>query len=339
MLSFKILTVTKNEYDIIEDFIIYYGSHFGYSNIIIIDNESDHPHVLHVYEKYKPLGVQVFVEHGYQDGKQGEHFTKYMKMFQHTCDWLVPLDTDYFLTISGQSEGLKDNFTNILSNLPKDIDLITPSMLVSAYHLSEQTKASRPTCDLVYFNHPYQVLVHFCKAQNFISTTNGTHFASSINNKTEYCPSLNLFHYHFTGKKRNIERARCINLGYSYISENDDDATIIRKLANTIPLSGVGIHRQKTYFEFIKEKIVYDLFIKYIKRLPDSDEFSGHILHFNIDSIETEFANCAEASLNRHKVFTLSNDEYERLIYSNPPVNVAQLEYRPSVRDYLSKFD
>jgi hypothetical protein len=99
-MQIKIFTVTKNEFDLINEFILYYGSIFGFENIIIIDNGSDDQRVLNTYEKYKTLfGITVYTELGYNKNDQGNHFTKIMSIYKDSCDFLIGLDTDEFMAL------------------------------------------------------------------------------------------------------------------------------------------------------------------------------------------------------------------------------------------------
>jgi len=97
MTKIKVICVTKNEYDLIEHFIIYYGYLFGYNNVNIIDNISTDENVIKVYEKYIPLGINVFYEPNYEYNGQADAFNKYMNLEKSKCDFLIGLDTDEFL--------------------------------------------------------------------------------------------------------------------------------------------------------------------------------------------------------------------------------------------------
>jgi len=93
----KIFCMTKNEYDLIEDFILYYGYLFGYDNIIIIDNNSTDERVINIYNKYKNMGITIYFENSYENDGQGNAFTKYMNLYKSSCKYLIGLDTDEFI--------------------------------------------------------------------------------------------------------------------------------------------------------------------------------------------------------------------------------------------------
>jgi len=328
MYTFKILTVTKDEYDLIEDFILYHGSHFGYDNIIIIDNGSTHPHVLEIYETYKPKGIQVFVEYGYHE--QGIHFTKYIQQVKDQCDWCIPLDTDNFLTVSGETTELRKRLSDLLSGFPDEVDILNVSQHMSVYHLSDRLQADRPARELIYWWYPTLPQpsgVHIARAKNFVSTGPGTHTMNSLHNHVRFCPQIELFHYHCVGAKRTIERARTIVIGYHYISVDDNDFTIFRKLSDIYPYSN-GFHRIDQYRNFIHKKIICDWFIQTHHRLPTLSELHDSVEHVNLDTI----GHVPPASFHTNPdMFT----RYEQLLYHNSPVDVTHFSRNTAVRDYL----
>jgi len=90
----NIFTMVKNEEDIIEYWINYHGSIFGYRNLYIIDNYSDDG----TYEKllkYKKIGVNIRREKNYtQKGRLiGELIKK-----RDDYDIAIPLDIDEFIS-------------------------------------------------------------------------------------------------------------------------------------------------------------------------------------------------------------------------------------------------
>lgn len=55
----SILTMNKNEKDLLEAWIVYYSNLFSFDNICIVDNNSTDTHVLEILDKYKNKGVNV----------------------------------------------------------------------------------------------------------------------------------------------------------------------------------------------------------------------------------------------------------------------------------------
>ena len=95
MLSVKLFTMVKDEADIIEYWINYHGSLFGYRNLFIIDNMSTDG----TYEKilkYKKIGVKIFRETDYRE--KGIYLTKLINSkTAGNYDIAFPLDIDEFI--------------------------------------------------------------------------------------------------------------------------------------------------------------------------------------------------------------------------------------------------
>lgn len=90
----KVFTMVKNEEDIIEYWINYHGSMFGYRNLHIIDNYSNDG----TYEKilkYKKIGVKIYREKHYK--KKGDLIESLIKS-EKNYDIAIPLDIDEFIT-------------------------------------------------------------------------------------------------------------------------------------------------------------------------------------------------------------------------------------------------
>jgi hypothetical protein len=92
-MKIKVLTMVKNEEDIIEYWINYHGTIFGYRNIYIVDNYSDDG----TYEKilkYKKVGVNISRHSDYK--KKGDLMTQMIKQ-DNNYDIAIPLDIDEFI--------------------------------------------------------------------------------------------------------------------------------------------------------------------------------------------------------------------------------------------------
>lgn len=94
----KLFVFTKNEYDLIDDFITYHAQLFGFDNIIVIDNGSDNADVLRAYDGYKARGVTVLTD----DRPLSMHcrvLTEHMRRYVARARFLIPLDTDEFIVL------------------------------------------------------------------------------------------------------------------------------------------------------------------------------------------------------------------------------------------------
>ena len=254
----KVFTVTKNEYDLIEDFINYYGKIFGYENVIIIDNGSTNPIVLGVYEKYLPKGITIHHTTGYEGNKQGEHFTNIMREYKNAAEFLIGLDTDCFFGVHGSSN--PDTIQTYLRDLPKNKDIF----FMKKFYMSvvdvnspnyQNYKLVRPTdCTTFDIRDNYSGTSNphvFFRSANFISTENGNHNGVTTNQASYFCDDVFYVHYHDTGRGRLVERCRGIMIGYGYIWEGmtrEEELNRMRSL-----WSGAGIHRQNQYIQYLEK--------------------------------------------------------------------------------------
>jgi hypothetical protein len=271
----KVFTVTKNEYDLIEDFINYYGAIFGYENVVILDNESTDERVLRVYETYRPKGVVVKHTVGYAGMKQAEHFTTAMTEYKSSAEFLIGVDTDCFLCVNKRCN--PEEIRTYLRTLPSDCDLfVMKKFLMSIVDPSspnyKDNKLVRPT-DCTTFverdNYAGTSPSHvFYRASNFVSTDLGNHNGVTTTNRRHFCPEISYVHYHETGRRRHLERCRAILLAYGYIRETMSEAEQLYILTH-YP-QGSGIHRQRQYIQYLQNP---DQFFKEDPIPTDTFEF------------------------------------------------------------------
>lgn len=255
----KVFTVTKNEYDLIEDFIRYHGDIFGYDNIVVLDNESDDPRVLDIYKEYAPKGVTVRYVSGYTGDMQGHHFTQAMKEHATTAEFLIGLDTDCFFTVNEKCD--RDTICTYLQSLPKHCDIFTmQKFLLSVVDTSSDNYVDnmlvRPTsCTSFVLRSGYAgigLVRHvFFRGHAFVSTQNGNHGGVSMTNTYHNCPEIAYVHYHDTGKRRHLERCKAILIAYGFIRSNMTDAEQLHALRHNP--NGSGTHRQWQYMDYLRD--------------------------------------------------------------------------------------
>ncbi|AWB32567.1 glycosyltransferase family protein [Orrella marina] len=102
--EFFVILKTKNEVELLEDWIEHYGKMFGYESIIILDNYSDEPSVHEVYSKYCDK-VGLIATFG--DGDRGHNlihypesrksYSRFYEAVKERCRYFGFFDTDEFL--------------------------------------------------------------------------------------------------------------------------------------------------------------------------------------------------------------------------------------------------
>lgn len=77
--------MVKDEDDIVEDWIKYHGTIFGYENLFIIDNCSV-DNTYKICEKYVCKGIKLYIENNYK--KKGDYITEIKN--NNPCDFFIP---------------------------------------------------------------------------------------------------------------------------------------------------------------------------------------------------------------------------------------------------------
>lgn len=253
----KVFTVTKNEYDLIEDFVRYHGGIFGYDNVVVIDNGSTDERVLDVYSRYTPKGVTVVTRTGYRKDQQGEHFTEIMQQYKQEAEFLIGLDTDCFFCVRESCD--PQTIHAYLRGLPRNYDIFAmQTFLMSVVDPNSSNyqagKLVRPTdCTTFVRRSGYgniSIPHVFYRAANFVRTSVGNHGGVTTTNQRMYCPDVAYVHYHETGRQRLYERCRTILLGYGYITEGMTREQELHALRTN--RDGNGIHRQKQYLQYLE---------------------------------------------------------------------------------------
>lgn len=274
----KIFTVTKNEYDLIQDFIYFYGTLFGYENLIIIDTGSEDTSVLDYYDKIKKeKNVNIIFENGYEGSKQGDYFTKYMliEKSKKSCEFLLGLDTDNFLILSNGQNINRDEYLKYFKSLSYDQNKFlihnTYDSVVNKTDCSYiNNKYNYPASNCKYFTKGRSVYINFYRCDNFIKTSNGNHLGTTEPDQTPLMTEFTCIHYNYTGIKRYQERCINIVVNYKYIclmqNQNYENAKInYKNMCNLIKNKnyGNGIHRVIGVFSFVLRDFVYEIFKRY----------------------------------------------------------------------------
>ena len=118
-MQIKLFTMVKNEIDIIDDWVFYHGSIFGYKNIYIIDNYSDDG----TYEKLlrlKQTGIHLTRHQDYK--RKGEFMTWYFNNCCNPDNIAYPIDIDEFIVFFDKYSRTisidKNTILSYLKNLP-----------------------------------------------------------------------------------------------------------------------------------------------------------------------------------------------------------------------------
>jgi hypothetical protein len=254
-----VFTLTKNEYDLVNQFVTYHGWLFGYKNVVVIDNGSTHKDVLDLYDVFRSKGVTILTADGYSGDLQGKHYTDTLLQYKEKSTFLIPLDTDLFFTVKESCD--RDTIISFLENLPTDYDMFIMNMFfmsvvdVSSPNYSDHKLRVPTDCTTFvkrrgYGGFPY-VQHTFYRASNFVWTSNGNHVGGSTTNRSYRTDDVAYIHFHSTGVGRNIERCSAILEAYGYI---DTKTQSHQEQFNALNgLCGNGGHRIQQYVEYLRK--------------------------------------------------------------------------------------
>ena len=234
-MKIKAFVVTRNEHDLIEDFVTYYAELFGMDNVHVIDDRSDHPGVLDVYERYAKRGLRVHRAGSYKNTGQGDAFTAAMRAEAASCDAMVALDTDEFLCAVAPSSA--DGLASSVSCSPPLVRTAVEELLskpdVGGVRLFASRWRSacdpdsphyvdnrilRPARNSTAFVPEPPVPKWIFASSAYGETSNGNHRGNLRRGKVADADGrLGILHFHDTGGRRNYERCEQIVYGYEYV--------------------------------------------------------------------------------------------------------------------------
>jgi hypothetical protein len=198
----KILTMVKDEVDIVEDWIIYHGSMFGFENLYIIDNYS----VDGTYEKIMNLKlntpINVYREWDYT--LKGKYMTELIRRHCMNDRFSFPIDIDEFIVLYEKNKNTisidKDKIINYFTNLPV-YKVYKTNYIISKITNDHGYKRATVDAEVGY----YADLG--CVAKSFFTSRllndeidHGNHYNCSNYYITDLC----LVHYHY----RNLEQIK-----------------------------------------------------------------------------------------------------------------------------------
>ena len=327
----KIFTVTKNETDLIEDFIIYHGNVFGFTNIIIIDNMSTCPIVKDVYSRYMKKGITVVNETNYEGNSQGNAFTKHMLKYKKLCKFLIGLDTDEFFIIDNvPQQNMVNVVTTYLNSFPGNVARVMVGRYLTAIPdpcVCVDQKIIRPVIDIKTFIYEEaSPKKYIFRASKFISTVNGCHNGVTQKGTTVPSDSIVYCHFHNTGARRSIERAMSIVSGYGYTRL---DLPLEDQLENMINVkSSTGAHRVLEYSLFLSRTLCLNEIIR-------SEKWTKYSC---LEELSRTFPTALNLPVDTSRMNQLPSnwsDLYDDMIFYNPHIDTSVVEINTTVRDVI----
>ena len=279
-----VVLLTKDEHDLVEDFLAYHGALFGRPNVFVVDNGSTHPRVLAAYDAHRALGGRVVVDA--RPFRQAAAFmTEHMSaLAAEPCaaKFLLPLETDEFI-FARPLEELRSSVSQIreavhaaLRSAPSGVSVIRYSAFwcscVDPTDVGYSRGAySRPAGQITRFSDQgWDKLA--VRASEFVSMSQWCHHAEMRSGLEGVCADLGLIHFHDTGMRRRVERAEPVARSYGYV---DPSQTLSENLEALQALRGAPIacgHKAEQVLEHLERLATLEAFRTHLGRLPASPE-------------------------------------------------------------------
>jgi hypothetical protein len=272
----KIFCLTKNEYDLLEDYLMYYGSIFGHENIILIDNGSTHPSMPSIYQKYEQKGVNIHVDRR-QMRKQADIMTDCMRLYQNQCDFMMPLDTDEFIYCTKEQMPTMKTIAQALESMPRVF-----TVMFYKHVLNSVVDPTDPSYKHFCHEQPSRTMTKFKAAEiqkaivrssAFDFLVMGNHEAHTYYGYRMISKDLGLLHFHNTGPSRKYERALQTITELGFIKP--DLANLSQLLAECkafVPC--VGGHAYSQFIDFLLRMLAISSWMRKYNRLPSMDEIA-----------------------------------------------------------------
>jgi hypothetical protein len=217
----KIFTMVKGEVDIVNEWVLYHGSLFGFTNLYIIDNlsrDGTWEALVNLKKKYK-INISRLPDYK----KKGEYMTTLFKNFCRPNEIGIPIDIDEFIVYHDKNTNKiscdgKQIF-NILKSLPPSpvykMNYIWSKVTVADGY----SNAVMNTTNGFYFDYGTAAKSFFNKSLFNGEIDHGNHYHTSNYIMTNLC----LVHYH----ARNLDQMKkkiynnVSGLGYSPFDLNE----------------------------------------------------------------------------------------------------------------------
>ena len=284
----KLFLMTKNELELLEDWLTYHGHLFGLQNIHVLDG-SDDSRVLEIYDRFRPLGLNVHFSASGLDHLADE-LTELMHAHKGQNNFLIKLDTDEFLAyapkfgrrsrrwhelqrshvlqyrvfkplrrvfhrltrILHRNKQIRcDDFGQFFAELPVTGQRYKASL--TTWSIPKHEAVPRICRDLTRFT-PLQFthLKTFFHSESFVSVDLGSHAGVSTNNDTVIDTGLTLIHYHSTSVADSARRARQVLISHGYIGPDDSASEQRQKLLAVLARGRVAsFHKIDFYLKYL----------------------------------------------------------------------------------------
>ena len=248
----KVILITKDEHDLIGDFLAFYGGLFGRENVVVVDNGSGSAPgageaVQAAYREHRAAGGEVRVDaRPFVDAVRfmGEH----MRSLVGTCEWILPLETDEFLFLMDRADDAgyataREDVEAALRALPDDVSVLRyGAFLGSSVDPAEagyrDGAYGRPARQITRFHDQGwdKVIV---RASRFEGMAQWCHHAVVSGGVRAVSDRLGLLHFHDAGLRRLVERARPVVESYGYVDPRATLDDYVKHIEHAVQVAGI----------------------------------------------------------------------------------------------------
>lgn len=282
----KVILLTRDETDLIEDFLAYWGGLFDAKNVVVVDNGSTCPKVLEAYRKHAAEGGVVIYDPR-PFNRANDFMTEHMRRIADSgsCEWILPIETDEFVFCHpflnrSDRPSIHEIREAIHNHLSYDIPPFIGVLRYGYFWGSSVDPADddyvrgsyeRPAVDMTRFHDQgWDKLI--VRSRAFARMDQWCHHASCkpgfVKGGTNH---LGLLHFHDAGKKRAVERAIPVVEGYGYVTVKN--RTLSEQLRDAERLQGLSVscgHKLEYLDSHLKRLATLKAFRKHLGRLPDT---------------------------------------------------------------------
>lgn len=187
------LMMQKNETSLLDTWITYHGTLFGFNNIFVFDNGSEDKTIDAIYQKHIPSGISIqrsFTKKSdfYNKGHVLGGYIKFLDSADN-YDFIMPLDCDEFLAVQLENGEVKCDVRSIEFELSKFKDTVHPLSIKGSYFNIPQRH------EMFYF---YPESKMFFGSKTFEFMDEGFHVARTRLSNTSI--QTNIVHFHYSNK-------------------------------------------------------------------------------------------------------------------------------------------
>lgn len=283
----RVVLLTRDEYDLIGDFLEFYGRVVGRENVVVVDNGSTHPVVLSAYARHISLGgpAPIVEPRSFRDACS--FMSEHLRALAPTCEWLLPMETDEFVYVMGGGSGVFPESVRLelvrhLGSQPRDVGVLQYGRVLRSlvdpsdpgYSCGAYT---RPVCQVRRFaEQGWDKLA--IRSAAFEAMSMWCHHAQlAPGYRVARSDRLGLLHLHDTGSRRLVERAVPVTQAYGYADMLH--GTLSEQLTKTLRLSSAPVacgHKAGILARHLLKRATLVAFRTWVGRLPDPDELARY---------------------------------------------------------------